>query len=390
MGSNKDNRKRRPSVSSASTDTSVELRKQKQKQREKDRKQDKKIEKTKEKVKKEINKVEHAIHETEENLEKKVAKKIHKAEGNLEQKVAKKIHKAEDAIEHKVEKKLNKVEDAVENKVLKGIYQKLKYKLRRNGCLYVNGADAFISAWAKNAQTIEAGEPVVFECAAAALNVDFKNDTGVFHICRDGLYTFEFAGVFDVSGALALAVNDATVPSTITTFVAGQQSVIQGILPLKKGTCIKFWNYDLSGGNVLTTAVLPYEAVNVSFTLQRIAPWTKKFGGCCPLPPLPKYDSESDCESKCSRKSRRSRRSRKSSRSSCSSDSSWSSDSTCSTKKSECKPKPKKPCSRKSSRSSRSSRSSSRSSRSSGISTASHSSSDYSCRRDKKGCRGRK
>jgi hypothetical protein len=362
---------------SFSTDTSVELRKEKklrnkqrEKQREKDKKQDKKIEETKEKVEKKIHKVENAIH---------------KAENAIEQKVSKKIHKAEDAIEHKVEKKLNKVEDAIENKVFKGIYQKLKYKLRRNGCLYVNGSDAFAFAWAKKAQVIEAGEPIIFECANTILNVDFKSNTGAFHICRDGIYSFEVAVVVDVSGAVAFAINDVVVPSTITNLIPGQQVVLQGILPLKKGVCVKTLNYDLSGGAVLTTAAQPFDAINASFTLQRIAPWTKKFGGCCPLPPLPCYDSESDCSSRSSSRSSRSSRSSKSSKSTRSTSRS-SSRSTRSRKP--CK-KPVKPCKPKSRKSSRSSRSSSRSSRSSGISTASRSSSDYSYggRCDRKGGR---
>jgi hypothetical protein len=393
MGAPGKDRKRRGSVSSSSTDTSRELKKEKrerkkadekqrEKQREKDKKQDKKIEKTREHVE----------------------KKIHKVEDALEQKVAKKIHKAEDAIEHKVEAKLNKVEDAIENKVLKGLYQRLKYKFRRNGCLYVNGCDAFASVWDKCAAVVEAGEPIKFDGIGAVLNVDYKCGSGVFHICRDGMYSFLFSGLFDVSGAVGLAVNDVTVQSTITTFVGGQQSVIQGILPLKKGACVKLWNYDLSGGNVLVTSKQPYDAVNVKFSLERIAPWTKKFGGCCPLPPLPCYDSGSDW----------SKDSDKDSDSDCSSVTSYSSDSSDSTHKSKDKPKKPDTCkkpddckkpkrkhhkrhsrnsSRSSSRSSRSSRSScsSRSSRSSGISTASRSSSEYSCDYKKKNCRkGRK
>jgi hypothetical protein len=380
-----EHRKRSHSVSSSSTDTSAELRREKKERRAIDKKQEKKLEKAADKLEKaetKLEKVDKRIHKVENEIGYKVDKKISKAE--------KKIEKVEDKLEHKVDKKLSKVEDAVEDKVVKGIYSKLKYRFRRDGCLFVNGSDAFLSAWAKAPQVVEAGEAVEFNGVLSALNVEVKPGMGEFHVCRDGIYQLEFVGQFDQSGVIVLAVNNAAVQPTITAVAAGEQTVMQAILPIKKDSCVQIWNYDLSNGAVLTTSALAFGATNATFTLARIAPWTKKFGGCCPLPPLPKYgEYDSDCSSVSSRSSCSS----KSSRSSCSSKSSRSKRPKC--PKEKC-PKDEKKCrdkkkhkkhSRRSTRSSRSSSSSSCSSRSSGYSTASKSSSDYSVCDKKRGCR---
>lgn len=300
----------------------------------------------------------------EKKLEEKVDKKLNRAENKLENKVEKKLHRAEDELEHKINKKMDHIEDKLEDDLFDELYEKINDEIRKDGCLFVNGSDAYGSYWSKDAQIVAAAQPFILTNSDTVLNIDQKPLSGELYICRDGIYKVEFTVQVDQPGVIAMAVNNNTVQSTVTTIYPNTTNVVQKILPLKRGTVVKFWNYDLSGLGVLTTPVLPYMANNVTLTLFKIGPWNKKFGGCCPLPPTPQYK-------KC----------KKDTRSTCSSSS--SSESEC--RRSRCKPtKPTKPKKVKKCKSTRSSRSSSSSSSSDSSrstrskSMCSRSSSDYS------------
>lgn len=309
----------------------------------------------------------------EKKLEEKVDKKLNRAENKLETKVEKKLHRAEDELENKINKKMDHIEDKLEDDLFDELYEKITDEIRQDACLFVNGSDAYGSYWSKDAQLVPAAQPFVLTNSDTVLNVDQKPLSGELYICRDGVYRVEFTVVVEQPGTIAMAVNNNTVQSTVTMVLPGTTNVLQKILPLKRGSVVKFWNYDLSGMGILTTPALPYAANNVTLALFKIGPWNKKFGGCCPLPPTPQYK-------KCKKDSRSSRSSSSSS-------------------ESECKRKPAKPTTptkhkkvkkcKKDSRSSRSSSSSSSSSSSdSSVSTrtksmCSRSSSDYSTDEDK-------
>jgi hypothetical protein len=302
------------------------------------------------------NKKDHMKDKKEEKkLEDKVDKKLNKAENKLENKVEKKLNKAEDALEHKINKKMNKLEDEIEDDLFDDLYEKLAYEFKSDGCLFVNGSDAYGSYWSKGAQIVTAAQPILLTNSDTVLNIDQKPMSGELYICRDGVYKLELTANFDQSGVIALAVNNNTIQSTVTVVYPGVVNVVQKIIPLKRGSVIKFWNYDLSGMGILTTPVLPWNANNVAFTIFKIGPWNKKFGGCCAIPPMPHYH-------KCKKE-----------------ESSDSDD--CSVtynKKKDYKKKETRRCSRASSRSSRSSKSSKSSKSCRSKSLCSHSSSDYS------------
>jgi hypothetical protein len=272
-------------------------------------------------------------------LEDKVEKKLHRAENKLENKVEKKLNRAEDELEHKINKKIDHIEDKLEDDLFDELYEKIDNALRSDGCLQVNGSDAYGSYWSKEAQLVSAAQPFLLTGSDTVLNIDQKPASGELYICRDGIYRIEFTLNVDQSGVVAMAVNNNTVQSTVTPLFPNVANVLQKIMPLKRGSVIKFWNYDLSGMGVLTTPVFPYAANNVSLTIFKIGPWNKKFGGCCPLPPTPQYkkskkqsrcstsSSESECKEpkRCSPpKKHRKPRSYSSSSSSSSSDSSHS------------------------------------------------------------------
>ena len=247
----------------------------------------------------------------DKKLEEKVDKKINRAENKLENKVEKKLNRAEDELEHKINKKIDHIEDKLEDDLFDELYDKIGDNLRSDGCLMVNGSDAYGSYWAKEAQLVSAAQPFVLTGSDTVLNVDQKPLSGELYICRDGIYKVEFTVVIEQSGGVvAMAVNNNTVQSTITPLFPNTINVLQKILPLKRGSVVKFWNYDLSGMGILTTPVLPYMANNVTLTLFKIGPWNKKFGGCCPIPPTPQYK-------KCKKESRCSTSSSSSSESDC-------------------------------------------------------------------------
>jgi hypothetical protein len=300
----------------------------------------------------------------EKHFEEKVDKKLNRAENKLENKVEKKLNRAEDALEHKMKKKIDNIEDKIEDDLFDELYEKIDDALRTDGCLFVNGSDAYGSYWSKEAQLVTAAQPFVLTNSDTILNVDQKPASGELYICRDGVYKIEFTLQVDQSGVVAMAVNNNTIQSTITPLYPKTANVLQKIMPLKRGSVIKFWNYDLSGMGVLTTPVLPYMANNLTLTLFKIGPWNKKFGGCCAVPPVPQYK-------KCKKDSRSSK------------SSSSSSESECKKKKCEVPPKRKHKKARSyyssssSSSSDSSSSSSSDSSRSRRKSVCSRSSSDY-------------
>ncbi len=290
----------------------------------------------------------------EKKLEDKVDKKLNRAENKLETKVEKKLTRAEDQLEHRINKKMDVIEDKLEDELFDELYDKIDCALRADGCLFVNGSDAYGSYWSKDAQMVSAAQPFILTNSDTVLNIDQKPVSGELYICRDGVYKVEFTVQVDQSGVVAMAVNNNTVQSTVAAVYPNTTNVIQRIIPLKRGTVIKFWNYDLSGMGILTTPLLPYMANNVSLTLFKIGPWNKKFGGCCALPPVPQYrkckkdsrstkssssSSESECKSpKCcaAPKKKKQHRKPRSYCSSSSSSSSSSSDSSRSEKKSVC------------------------------------------------------
>jgi hypothetical protein len=273
----------------------------------------------------------------DKKLDDKVDKKLNRAENKLENKVEKKIHKAEDALEHKINKKMNKLEDELEDELFDDLYDKLAYEFKSDGCLFVNGSDAYGSYWSKDAQIVTASQPIILTNSDTVLNIDQKPMSGELYICRDGIYKLELTAVFDQSGAIALAVNNNIVQSTVTVVYPNAVNVVQRILPLKRGTVVKFLNYDLSGMSILTTPVLPWNATNVSLTIFKIGPWNKKFGGCCAIPPTPHYrkckkdedSSDSDASSLTCKKDRKNKKKERRGRSRCSSKSSRSSKSSC-------------------------------------------------------------
>ncbi len=217
-------------------------------------------------------------------------KKLNRAEDKLETEVK----RAEDKLELQLTKKLDKVEYNLEKDIFCDIYTKVVYNLKRNGCLFLNGSDAFGTYYNKEAQIIPAGLPVVYAQTETVLNIDLKPMSGNLYICRDGVYKVEFTGTFDVSGMIALTVNNMTVHASVTQVVANNQVVLQCLVSLKRGAVVKVINADMSGGSILTTSALPYLAPNVVLTLFKIAPLSKKFGGVCKLPPVPKYDCDLD------------------------------------------------------------------------------------------------
>ncbi len=297
----------------------------------------------------------------DKKLEEKVDKKLNRAENKLENKVEKKLNRAEDQLEHKINKKIDVIEDKLEDELFDELYEKIDCALRADGCLFVNGSDAYGSYWSKEAQLVPAAQPFMLTNSDTVLNIDQKPMSGELYICRDGVYKIEFTVVVEQPGVVAMALNNNTVQSTVTPLVPGATNVLQKIIPLKRGTVVKFWNYDLSGMGVLTTPTLPYAANNLTLTIFKIGPWNKKFGGRCAIPPVPQYK-------KCKKDSRSS------------SSSSSSSESECKAPK-RCAAPPKKKYHRKPrsycSSSSSSSSSSSDSSRSEKKSMCSRSSSDY-------------
>ncbi len=287
----------------------------------------------------------------EKKLEEKVDKKFNRAENKLENKVEKKLHRAEDELENKINKKIDHIEDKLEDDLFDELYDKIDGALRADGCLFVNGSDAYGSYWSKEAQLVSAAQPFMLTNSDTVLNIDQKPLSGELYICRDGIYRIEFTVMVEQPGVVAMAVNNNTVQSTVTPVLPGTTNVLQKIVPLKRGTVIKFWNYDLSGMGVLTTPALPYAANNLTLTIFKIGPWNKKFGGCCPLPPVPQYkkckkdsrsssDSSSSSESECKAPKRcsvpKKKKHHRKPRSYCSTSSSSSSDSSHSEKKSVC------------------------------------------------------
>lgn len=247
--------------------------------------------KEKEKDKKKCD-VDKKVKRVEDHLE----RKIYKVEDKLETQVAKKIHRAEDVIEdklkHDLDRKIHRLEDELEKEVVEKIYDKIQYNLKRDGCLLVNGSDAFGYYYNKGAQVVPPGQALVLMNSDTVLNIDQKPMSGELYICRDGVYRIDLDVMFEQNGVIAMAVNNKTVDSTITAVYANTLANLQKIVPLKRGNVIKFWNYDLSGGSILNTPALMWNANNTTLSVYKLAPLTRKFGGPCKLPPTPHYNCE--------------------------------------------------------------------------------------------------
>ena len=90
---------------------------------------------------------------------------------------------------------------------LKKLYDDLKMKMLKDKTLQIAGSDAYGSFYSLNGQQINASEPVLFEYAQLAKNIDLGVNKQTLYIRRDGVYQISLHLTPDGASQWTLFVN---------------------------------------------------------------------------------------------------------------------------------------------------------------------------------------
>jgi hypothetical protein len=160
------------------------------------------------------------------------------------------------------------------------IYKKMKWCLRREKCLMVNGCDAYGSFSNNQAQTLLPGDAIVFLKNEGSLNMEFL--LSEVQIKRDGVYRYTFSGQFNEGCLLELFNNGVPIDASIVGSNSGANIVtMQQLLYLHAGDNISIRN--VHNSSIATATGFDTLNQNVDFTLFRIAPLPE---ACCIPPPI--------------------------------------------------------------------------------------------------------
>ena len=214
--------------------------------------------------------------------EKRINHKVHHVEKHLEKK---------DRELEKKDRYFAKRIKRLERKYCK-MYKKIKWNLRREKCLMVNGCDAYGSFSNDTAQTILPGQSVLFLKNEGSLNIDFLLTE--ITVRRDGVYTYNFSAQFNEGTLLQLFVNDLPLAASLVGSNSGANIfTMQQILFLQNGDRVSIRN--VHSTSVATATGFDTPNQNIDMTIVKIAPLPEK---CCLPPPIcEKIEWTSECES---------------------------------------------------------------------------------------------
>jgi hypothetical protein len=214
--------------------------------------------------------------------EKRINHKVHHVEKHLEKK-DKELERKDRYFARKIRK--------LERRYCK-IYKKVKWNLRREKCLMVNGCDAYGAFSNSVAQTIMPNDPIVFAKNDGSLNMDFAG--AELYIKRDGVYKYCFTGQFNEGSLLQLFINGNPIDYTIVGSNSGANIVsMQQLLYLQVGDVVTIRN--IHSSSIATATGFDTLSQNVDFTLFKIAPLPEP---CCIPPPIcEKIEWTSECTS---------------------------------------------------------------------------------------------
>jgi hypothetical protein len=169
-----------------------------------------------------------------------------------------------DEVEHKLTKKMER------------LYCKFLWRLRREPCLFINGADAYASMYSTSVHTVAVGDTVPMDFGQDLTNVTFDplNNSLVVH--RSGIYYYNYYISFDQPCQIAVFVNDVVLPSTVTGNNSGANPTSGGqLLFLNVGDKVDLRNWK-SNSPLTTTFIasgdISIPTTNADFTLYKIAP----------------------------------------------------------------------------------------------------------------------
>jgi hypothetical protein len=198
---------------------------------------------------------------------------IHKVK-NVAKHMERKDHELDRKDRH-FERKIHRLEDKYRR-----IYKKIKYCLRREKCLMVNGCDAYGSFSNNVLQTLLPGDSITFGKNEGSLNMEFSGTE--IQIYREGVYRYVFSGQFNEGCLLQLFNNGVPIDATIVGSNSGANIVtLQQLLFLHVGDVITVRN--VHNTSIATATGFDTINQNVDFTLFRIAPLPEK---CCLPPPI--------------------------------------------------------------------------------------------------------
>jgi hypothetical protein len=166
------------------------------------------------------------------------------------------------------------------------IYNKIKWNLRREKCLMVNGCDAYCAISSFNSQSIPQQGLILFESIDGLLNIDLVNNGTQILFKRSGVYNFDFTGQFDQPCQLAVFQNGIHLQETTTASNSGAHIVtLHQLLFIESGDVIDFRNH--TSTVTLTTSVpasgLEFPSQNIDLTIFKLAPLPEP---CCVPPPI--------------------------------------------------------------------------------------------------------
>jgi hypothetical protein len=240
--------------------------------------------------------IDSEIRRLQEKKERRDKKKAHKKLECLEEKLDDNKHK-DKHLEHKVLKLEHKLKHNAElDRKWRLKYKNIVYRLRREKCLFVNGADSYGSFYSTSLQTIPPNGSIIFDKQHNVLNLEFTNGTTDIKILRGGVYTLGITCQFDQPAQVCFFVNGMPDLTTVTASNSGAHIVtVHQLFTLNVNDIVSFRNHI---SNTSITTSLPasgtvLESQNVDFTMYRIAPLPTP---CC----LPPCLNDRDCVSESS------------------------------------------------------------------------------------------
>jgi hypothetical protein len=211
----------------------------------------------------------------------------------------KKLNRKVNHVEHELEKKDRELEMVdrefarrirrLEKKYCK-IYKKIKWNLRREKCLMVNGCDAYGSFSNNTVQTVLPNESIVFLVNEGSLNIDFAEKE--ITVRRDGVYKYAFSAQFNEPTLLELFVNNVAIGASLVGSNSGANVfTMQQLLYLHNGDVITVRN--VHSTSIATAIGFDTPSQNIDMTIFKIAPLPEP---CCIPPPIcEKIEWTSEC-----------------------------------------------------------------------------------------------